>query len=192
MTDTESHAAATQRITAHLAERWPHLFNSMKPVPLAIGIHDTLLAAAPDFTADQLKRVLASWCKRPRYLATLTAGAARHGLDGANGQVTEEQAADAAKTLKALLAHFKEKAEAKRQAEQAMIAAAERKAAQAKAKQEAEARKQEEEAKLKAAQAEKAVAKKSNPAGQPAPAVAKPAGPTIIVKKRKFTPPAAS
>lgn len=88
---TESHTAATQRINAKLAERWPNLFNAMKPVPLAIGIYEALLEAMPDdVTANQLRRVLSPWCNRPRYLAALTAGADRHGLEGVQGAVTEQ------------------------------------------------------------------------------------------------------
>lgn len=127
-TETESHTAATRRIQAQLAERWPALFDPMKPVPLAIGIHAALLAALPDATAAQLRRLLAPWCRRPRYLAALAAGADRHSLEGVQGAVTEEQAAEAAQMLKAALARFREKAEAKRQAERAKQAAAKKKA----------------------------------------------------------------
>lgn len=135
---TESHNAATRRISAQLTERWPALFNAMKPVPLAVGIHAALHAAMPDITAGQLRRVLAPWCKRPRYLATLAVGADRHGLEGIQGTVTEAQAADAAEMLKAAQTRFRERAEAKRQAEKAMRASAKEEAEQAKAKEEAE------------------------------------------------------
>jgi sRNA-binding protein len=171
---TESHIAATNRIRGQLAERWPALFNAMKPVPLAIGIHDALLGAMPEVSSHQLRRVLAPWCNRPRYLAAMTAGAERHGLEGVQGAVTEAQAADAAEMLKAAQARFREKAEAKRQAEQAMRAAAKKKAEQAKAK----------EAKAK----EEAEAKKAKPPEPPA-APAKPAGPVIMVKKRRLVQP---
>ena len=181
----ESHTAATQRINAQLAGRWPHLFNAMKPVPLAIGIYEALLEAMPEVTADQFRRVLSPWCNRPRYLAALTAGADRHGLEGVQGAVTEQQAADAADMLKAAQARFKAKAEAKRQAEKAAQAAALKKAEQAKAKEEAEAKKKAEEAEApKARQAEPPPAPP-----KPAPATAKPAGPVILVKKRRLAQP---
>ena len=181
----ESHTAATQRINAQLAGRWPHLFNAMKPVPLAIGIYEALLEAMPEVTADQFRRVLSPWCNRPRYLAALTAGADRHGLEGVQGAVTEQQAADAADMLKAAQARFKAKAEAKRQAEKAVRAAALKKAEQAKAKEEAEAKKKAEEAEApKARQAEPPPAPP-----KPAPATAKPAGPVILVKKRRLAQP---
>jgi sRNA-binding protein len=181
----ESHSAATQRINAQLAERWPDLFNVMKPVPLAIGIYDALLEAMPDVTADQLRRVLSRWCNRPRYQAALTAGAERHGLEGVQGEVTEQQAADAAEMLKAAQTHFKAKAEAKRQAEKAVQAAARKKAEQAKAKEEAEAKKKAEET-----EAQKARQVEPPPVPpKPAPATAIPAGPVIMVKKRRLAQP---
>jgi len=175
--NTESNIAAARRIHAQLAERWPALFNEKKPVPLAIGISDALLEAMPDATATQLRRALGGWCKRPRYLATLAAGADRHGLEGVQGTVTEEQAADAAERFKAIQAAFQEKDEAKRQANIARLAEARKKA-------------------------EKLEAQKANPVKQseppappkPAPAAAtaapKPAGPVIIMKKRRVAQPA--
>lgn len=181
----ESHTAATQRINAQLAERWPNLFNSMKPVPLAIGIHEALLEALPDVTTDQLKRVLSPWCNRPRYHAALTAGADRYGLEGVQGEVTEEQAENAAEMLKVIQARFKAKVEAKRLAEKAVHAAARKKAEQAKAKEEAETKKKTEEAEAqKARQAEPPLAPP-----KPASATAKPAGPVVVVKKRRLAQP---
>lgn len=180
---TESNVATIDRVRAQLAERWPTLFNAQKPVPLAIGINDALLAALPDVAANHLRRVLAGWCGRPRYLAALTAGADRHGPEGVQGKVTEEQAADAAERLKALRAMFLEKEEAKRKAEQARQAEAEKRAA----------KKAEKLAAKKAKSAEPPPAppkKKPAPPEQPAPAAAsKPAGPVVIVKKRRSVQP---
>ena len=73
---TESKLDTTRRIRAELVERWPALFNEGKPVPLAIGIRKTLLAAMPSVTDELIGRVLRSWCFRPQYLAALTAGPA--------------------------------------------------------------------------------------------------------------------
>lgn len=176
---TESHTAATNRILTRLAERWPDLFNAMKPVPLAVGIYQALLEAMPDVTADQLRRVLPHWCNRPRYLAALNAGAERHGLEGVQGAVTEQQAADAAEMLKAAQARFKAKAEAKRQAEKAIQAATRKKEEQAEAKKKAE------EAEAKKAQQ----AEPPPTPPKPAPATTKPAGPVIMVKKRRLAQP---
>lgn len=174
---TESNNTATARARAQLVERWPALFNAKKPLPLAIGINDALCAAMPDTGAALLRRALAYWCNRPRYLAALVAGADRHGLEGVDGKVTEEQAADAAERLKALQALFKEKDEAKRKAEEAKKAAAQKKAE--KAAEKAEAKK----------------AKKAKPAPpppappKPATEKPKPAGPVIVVKKRRIAQP---
>ena len=85
---TESKLDTTRRIRAELVERWPALFNEGKPVPLAIGIRKTLLAAMPKVTDELIGRVLRSWCFRPQYLAALTAGADRHGLEGIDGTVS--------------------------------------------------------------------------------------------------------
>jgi len=165
---TESNIAATKRIRVRLAERWPALFNEKKPVPLAIGIHEALLEAMPDITADQLRRALAPWCQRPRYLAALTAGADRHGLEDIQGTVTEEQAAVAAERFKAAQALFLEKNKAKRKAEQAR---------QAEAKKKAE--------NLEAQETKQAEPPPAPP--KPAPAAPpKPSGPVIVVKKRRI------
>jgi len=174
---TESNIAAARRIHAQLAERWPALFNEKKPVPLAIGISDALLEAMPDATAAQLRRALGCWCKRPRYLAALAAGADRHGLEGVQGTVTEEQAADAAERFKAIQAAFREKDEAKRQANIARLGEARKKAEKAEVQ--------------KAKQAEPPPAPpKPAPAPAAAAAAPKPAGPVIIMKKRRVAQPA--
>lgn len=165
---TESNIAATKRIRVRLAERWSALFNEKKPVPLAISIHEALLEAMPDITADQLRRALAPWCNRPRYLAALTAGADRHGLEGIQGTVTEEQAAVAAERFKAAQALFWEKNKAKHKAE---------KARQAEAKKKAE--------NLEAQKTKQAEPPPAPP--KPAPAAPpKPTGPVIMVKKRRI------
>jgi sRNA-binding protein len=174
---TESNTVAIERIRAQLAERWPELFNAQKPVPLAIGIHAALHEAMPDFTADHIRRALISWCKRPRYLEALTAGADRLGLDGVQGAVTEEQVADAAQQLKTLKARFQEKHTAKIEAE---------KARQAKPKPvEAQKPKQSEPKRFQP----KPPSKAAPPAKPENPAPAKPAGPVITVKKRRLVLP---
>jgi sRNA-binding protein len=181
---TESTIAAINRIRAEMIERWPDVFNVKKPVPLAIGINDSLLEAMPDITAVQLRRVLVNWCNRPYYLKTLTAGADRHGLEGMQGSVTEEQAGFAAERVEALNALLvekakAEKAKAKREAEKAEEAEKAKKARQA----EVERKKAEKEAQKtkKAATAP--------PPPKPTPATPKPTGgPVIVVKKRGTLP----
>ena len=170
---TESIVAATNRIRAEMIERWPDVFNVKKPVPLAIGINDSLLEAMPDITAVQLRRVLVYWCNRPYYLKAMTAGADRHGLECMQGSVTEEQAGFAAEQMEALKALIGEKAKAKREAEKA------EKARQA----EAERKKAEKEAQ----EAKKAAS--APPPPKPTPTTPKPAvGPVIVVKKRRTLP----
>jgi sRNA-binding protein len=166
---TESNTAAINRIRAQIAERWPGLFNTHKPVPLAIGIHAALHEALPDAAAEHIRRSLIYWCKRPRYLEALTAGADRHGLEGVQGAVTEEQAAEAAEQLKTLKARFQEKQAAKRETQKAPPPAAKAKAEPPKAK------------------------RAEPPPAPPKPVAkappAKPAGPVIIVKKRRLAQP---
>lgn len=211
-TETESHTAATTRILAQLAGRWPALFGVEKPVPLAVGIHAALLEAMPDadVTPEQLWRALAQWCKRSCYLTALVAGAERHGLEGVHGEVTGGQAAEAAETLKARNAQRKEKEKAKK----ARIAEAKQKeeAARAQRVAQAEAKMKKEEARAKAAEAEKArqqavQARKAKPSvpmsARPQPTPAVPARPAVVkskpaaapvvvmVKKRRFAPTAA-
>jgi sRNA-binding protein len=167
---TANTSTETKLILAKLIERCPDLFNVKKPVPLAIGINDALLEAMPDITAVQLRRVLVRWCNRPYYLMALTAGADRHGLEGVQGSVTEEQAGFAAEQMEALKAVIGEKAKAKREAKKA------EKARQAEANRK-KAEKEAQEAK-KAASAP--------PPPKPAPTTPKPAGgPVIVVKKRR-------
>jgi sRNA-binding protein len=168
---TESTAATTNRIRAGLIERWPDLFNVKKPVPLAIGIHAALMKAMPDITEQQIRRVLVRWCNRPHYLAALTTGADRHGPDGVQGTVTEKAAKLAAEQLKMLQDRFVEKAKAKIEVEKA------EKARQA-------------EAKRKKAEKEAQKTAPAPPPQNPAPATPKPAGPVIVVKKRRTQPPA--
>ena len=185
---TESNIAATNRIRTRIAERWPALFNEKKPIPLAIGIHEALLEAMPDITSDQLCRALAPWCKRPRYLAALTAGADRHGLEGIQGTVTEEQAASAAERFKAGQELFWEKNKAKHKAEKARKAEAKKKAENLEAQKIKQA-----EAKKKAENLEAQKTKQAEPPpapSKPLPAATpKPDGPVIIVKKRRLAQP---
>lgn len=174
---TESKTAAIKRIRTQLAERWPALFDAEKPVPLAIGIREALLEAMPDITAGLLRHILVGWCSHPRYLAALTVGADRHGLEGVQGTVTEEQAANALELLKAAQTRFREKAEAKLQAKKVMQAAANKKKAE-QAKQV--------EPPLTPPKPVAAKPALSKPPVTPKPATAKSAGPVITVKKRKL------
>ena len=170
---TESKIAETKRILTELTERWPGVFNVKQPVPLAIGIDGELLAAMPEITNAQLRRVLAQWCNRPCYLRALIAGGDRHGLEGVQGTVAEDAAKRAMAQMEALTANVFEKTKAKR----AAIKAEEARQAEA-------TRKKAEKA---AEQAKKAAS--APPQAKPAAATPKPTGgPVIVVKKRRTLP----
>ena len=184
---TESNTAAANRIYAELIERWPALFDPEKPVPLAIGMREALVEAIPNSTDYLVNRVLFNWCSRPRYLNTLTAGADRHGFEGVQGAVTEEEAAEALESVKVKVAAIKAKARAKRKAQKAALAAIKAKAKRIKEREEAEAQKAIEAAAAKAKQEAEQKAKAAQKRAAQPPA--KPTGPTVIVKKRRFAPP---
>lgn len=82
-----------------LAERYPACFNWQNPQPLKRGIHRELMAT--DFQDSgmklaDLKRAMARYCNRPRYLKALRAGVPRIDLQGQPvGVVTPEEVAEA-------------------------------------------------------------------------------------------------
>jgi len=161
---SQSKRSATIQIQADLVSRWPDLFSLQAPVPLAIGIRESLMQAMPDAMRPALANALCQWCSRPAYLMTLKSGAARHDLDGAVvGEVSEEAATVAAERLQSLKDQAKVREEAKQRAEQ------------------------EEKARAAAAKAQKKPAKPPKPAPSvnPEPPPAKPAAPVIVVKKRR-------
>lgn len=80
-----------------LAERYPACFNWQNPQPLKLGLHRELMAT--DFQDSgmklaDLKRAMARYCNRPRYLKALRAGVPRIDLQGQPaGVVTDEEVA---------------------------------------------------------------------------------------------------
>ncbi len=85
--------------------------------PLAVGIHKAIIAIEPDISVPQLKVALKRHTNSTRYLKAVATGADRYDLAGAvAGNVTEEQKALAAETLKD---RFRKAAERKREEEQA-------------------------------------------------------------------------
>ena len=69
----------------------PTLFIKAAPVPLAIGMREQLRAAG--LPVAKIGPFLRWWCSRGPYLKTLTAGAARFGLDGRPcGEVSDQEA----------------------------------------------------------------------------------------------------
>src|SRR4051812_18955810 len=76
--------ARNLRVGALLAERFPAAFTSKRP--LAIGIFAEIRAVVPEseLPRDDLGGFLASWTKRPAYLAALERGDRRVHLDGSD------------------------------------------------------------------------------------------------------------
>ena len=87
----------TQRLINTLVLTYP-VFRKRKP--LAIGIHEVILAAARLRRARTLQTLCATGARRPEYLAALRNGGTRFALDGSPaGEVSPEQMADAAAQL---------------------------------------------------------------------------------------------
>lgn len=87
-----------------LVERFPTCFSlyEWRRRPLKVGIRDDIAAADNTITLQQIRHGLARYCGSDGYLSAMRAGAARIDLDGnVVGAVTEEQAAGAAKGLRA-------------------------------------------------------------------------------------------
>lgn len=82
-----------------LCARWPHAFDRMKPMPLAIGIGDFVIAPAENDGRDrqQILRALRFYCSSLKYLRALSReGAMRVGVDGVEIEpVSAEHAAHA-------------------------------------------------------------------------------------------------
>jgi hypothetical protein len=64
-----------------LRQRWPELFKGPAPEPLAIDIHDQIVAAL-DCDRKILHAVLGSWTEYRPYLKALARGEMRRNLDG--------------------------------------------------------------------------------------------------------------
>lgn len=84
-------------------------------LPLALGIHKTLMERQPDLDKNQVRQALHLHTSGNRYLKALVEGAPRLDLDGnPSGAVTAEQQTQAVTTLKE---RFRKQAE-KRRAEE--------------------------------------------------------------------------
>ncbi|MXR36155.1 ProQ/FINO family protein [Craterilacuibacter sinensis] len=85
----------TEMIAGHLYTSYP-VFKQFKP--LAIGIHEALGAALPQYEAQLIGRVLSNHCRKPRYLKSVARGGKRFALDGKPaGVVSDEEKAAAHK-----------------------------------------------------------------------------------------------
>lgn len=94
-----------------LAAQHPGLFNTVKPVPLALGIDVDLAALYPEIPVKKLHRLLSWVTGRPAYQRVMVDGAERHALDGPRGHVTSAQAERAALLLEGFRTRIKELAQ---------------------------------------------------------------------------------
>lgn len=87
-----------QSFVPSLSQRWPDLFLRRPQPPLAIGIHEQLIAALGEVDETILSVVLMLWTSRYGYKAALARGEARRNLDGTDaGFPTAQQQAFAAR-----------------------------------------------------------------------------------------------
>ncbi|CUA82153.1 MULTISPECIES: ProQ/FINO family protein [Gulbenkiania] len=87
----------TEMIADHIYGKFD-VFKQFRP--LALGIHESLIAALPQFDAALISRVVANHCRKPRYLKALARGGKRFDLAGKpTGQVTAEEKAAAEKMV---------------------------------------------------------------------------------------------
>jgi sRNA-binding protein len=74
-----------------LLERWPDVFDLDEPVPLALGIHDHIIAAEPSLCGPELEAFLQWYTSRGPYVLAMARGGKRAGLDGkAAGEVSAQ------------------------------------------------------------------------------------------------------
>lgn len=90
----------TEMISGQLYNNYP-VFKQFKP--LAIGIHEALAAALPQYDPQLIGRVLSNHCRKPRYLKSVARGGKRFSLENKPvGAVTEEEQAVAQRQCEAL------------------------------------------------------------------------------------------
>ncbi|WP_024303722.1 ProQ/FINO family protein [Pseudogulbenkiania sp. MAI-1] len=79
----------TEMIAEHVYSKF-EVFRQFRP--LAIGIHESLIAALPQFDAVLIARVVANHCRKPRYIKALARGGKRFDLScKPAGEVTAEE-----------------------------------------------------------------------------------------------------
>jgi hypothetical protein len=80
--------AAAAAVWGVLVERYPAAFTV--PRPLAVGVHEQIVAAWPDIDRRALSDALRRWCGGPAYRAAFATATHRVGLDGAPaGEITD-------------------------------------------------------------------------------------------------------
>ena len=72
-----SKKSQTEMIAAHVYAKYD-VFKRF--LPLALGIHEALIAELPQFDAQLVARVLANHCRRQRYIKSLARGGKRFDL----------------------------------------------------------------------------------------------------------------
>lgn len=72
-----------KKFLEQLKSTYPIIFNSAKPLPLAIGIEKEIAKRHPESSRAIQKLALSLWTRREKYLNAVIAGENRHTLDGA-------------------------------------------------------------------------------------------------------------
>jgi sRNA-binding protein len=79
----------TEMIAEHVYGKF-EVFRQFRP--LALGIHESLIAAMPQFDPALIARVVANHCRKPRYIKSLARGGKRFDLNGKPaGEVKPEE-----------------------------------------------------------------------------------------------------
>lgn len=79
----------TEMIAEHVYGKY-EVFRQFRP--LALGIHESLIAALPQFDPVLIARVVANHCRKPRYVKSLARGGKRFDLGGKpSGEVKPEE-----------------------------------------------------------------------------------------------------
>ncbi|QEL54430.1 ProQ/FINO family protein [Chromobacterium paludis] len=79
----------TEMIADHIYGKFD-VFRQFRP--LALGIHESLIASLPQFEPALISRVVANHCRKPRYLKSLARGGKRFDLAGKpQGEVSAEE-----------------------------------------------------------------------------------------------------
>lgn len=106
-------ASSKKSLVDEILEFWqnkyPNTFFKEEVKPLKIGIHLDLFEAG-DFSVQMIKRTLAHYTKRPRYLRSMQEGAVRVDFNGETQvKVTKEDEADAKEALEIIRKRNKER-----------------------------------------------------------------------------------
>ncbi|AXE30924.1 ProQ/FINO family protein [Chromobacterium phragmitis] len=79
----------TEMIADHIYGKFD-VFRQFRP--LALGIHESLIASLSQFDPNLISRVVANHCRKPRYLKSLARGGKRFDLAGKpQGEVSAEE-----------------------------------------------------------------------------------------------------